>query len=62
MEDKYCEGLGLRMPSGSILLESARHVIHSTTRVVKSAETQRIGLVFYRHRDMDSDMHSEPCL
>ena len=56
------DGLGLKLPTASILLECARSKIHSTSLVPLSGETSRLGLVFYRHKNLDVDMHTDPCL
>ena len=56
------DGLGLKLPTASILLECARSEIHSTSLVPLSGETSQLGLVFYRHKNLDVDMHTDPCL
>ena len=56
------DGVGLQLPTASILLECARSEIHSTSLLPSSGETSRLGLVFYRHKNMDFDWHADPCL
>ena len=52
-------GIAFSLPHGSLLLEVARHEVHSTTALLEPSRQQptRIGLVYYQHHNLHLQDH-----
>ena len=57
-QEEVTQCIRIPMPSGSILIENARHIRHATE--IPEASTGHYALVMFTHHSLDKGEHGKP--